>query len=397
MRTELAAPLSIGSVSSLLDGDFAAARTLPAEAYLSDELLDWERRNIFDPSWVAVGRSDLVPQAGSQQAIRMGQLGILLVRNEEGEVRAFHNACRHRGHELLREGECRRKRAIGCPYHAWVYDLDGELVRASRFTDLENFQPDEFPLIPISAEEFGGWIFLAASPPARSLSEHVGNIGDYLQEWEADQLAFGAKHEYVVKANWKLVIENYLECYHCPSIHPELCAVSDPESVGEVFDHSGMWIGAAMDLRDGMETQSLTGKSGGSRFRQLTPGMESQSRYFALFPNLLLSPHPDYVMAHRLYPVSVTETFVECAWFFPQEEVERANFDPAFAVDFWHRTNKQDFAACESVNRAMHSPGYLPGPFDRREVYVHGFQATMARAYANGAMPEPEIAAFAAL
>jgi Rieske 2Fe-2S family protein len=393
MTRPMAAPLSARSVASLLgNDDLAAARTLPAEAYLSPEVLEWERRNVFDANWVAVGRSDLLPEPGSQRAIRVGEFGVLLVRDDEGQVAAFHNTCRHRGHELLQEGECRRKRAIACPYHAWVYGLDGNLVRASRFTDSDDFDLADYPLIPLGAEEFAGWIFVAVDAPQRSFADTVGNIGEFLEDWEPERMALGAKRTYNVESNWKLIVENYFECYHCPAIHPELCAVSDPEAVGEDFPHrGGMWLGAPLDLREGMETQSLDGKSGGSPFRRLSPEQLRQSRYFLLAPNMLISPHPDYFMTHRLQPVSPTKTVVECEWFFPPEVLESPDFDPSFAVDFWDRTNEQDLGATESVTRAMHSPGHRPGPFNYRETHVHAFQLMMARAYADGVLPEPEV------
>jgi Rieske 2Fe-2S family protein len=392
MPSQLAAPLSADTISSLLEGGFAAARTLPAEAYLSNDVLDWERRNVFDTNWICVGRSDLVPEPGSQRGIRLGTSGVLLVRDLKGSVRAFYNSCRHRGHELLQEGECRRKRAIACPYHAWVYSLEGELVRASRFTDMENFDAEEFPLIPLSAAESSGWIFVSADTPNRPFTDTIGDLGKYLKNWEPERLEVGAKHEYVVKANWKLIVENFVECYHCPSIHPELCAVADPDSGTAMFPQQGMWIGGPMELRENAETQSLDGSSGGLQFRNLTDQERREVRYFVLFPNLLISPHPDYLMTHRLQPIGPTETYVECAWLFPPEALEQPEFDPSFAAEFWDRTNSQDFGACESVQRAISSPGYRPGPFDHRELVVHTFQLMMARAYADGSMPMPAIA-----
>jgi len=389
------APIDPTAVSAVLAPDLGAARTLPPEAYLDDAVLRWEQRHIFDASWICVGRADLVPEAGSQRAIDVGGRGVLLVRGEDGELAAFHNTCRHRGHELLPVGECRRKRAIACPYHAWVYGLDGELVRASRFADRPDFDRADFPLLSVPAEEWNGWIFVNASGDGPPLSSWLGDLGTHVSAWEPERMVLGERHEYVVAANWKLILENFVECYHCPSIHPELCRVADPESGTEMFDVTGMWIGGPMALRESAETQSLSGEGAGVTFRKLSARELREVRYFNVFPNLLISPHPDYLMTHRLEPLTPTSTRVECAWFFPPEATEVEPFDPSFAVDFWDRTNYQDFGACESVMRGMHSPGYRSGPFDDREVIVHSMQALLARAYLEGRIPVPELAGLA--
>jgi Rieske 2Fe-2S family protein len=380
------------AISAVLAPEFSQARTLPRRAYLSDDVLVWERRHIFGSGWICIGRSDLVADPGSQRALSVGGNGVLLVRDTAGRLRAFHNTCRHRGHELLAEGECQTRRTIACPYHSWVYNLDGSLRQAARFTDLASFDAEEFPLLPVAVEEWHGWIFVNAEGAAEPLSSWLGNLGDYLADWEPDRLAPGTRHEYVVAANWKVILENFVECYHCPSIHPELCRVSDPESGSEMFPQKGMWLGGPMELRGHASTQSLSGEGSGFSFRGLSAEKLREIRYFVIFPNLLISPHPDYVMTHRLIPLSPTETFVECAWLFPPEAVASPSFDPSFASDFWDRTNAQDFAACESVMRGMHSPGYRPGLFDHREVIVHTVQTMIARAYLEGRMPAPTFA-----
>lgn len=389
------APLDAEQISTVLEADIGRARTLPAEAYLSEDVLAWERQCLFDDGWVCLGRSELLPDRGSQRGVRIGSASILLTRNETGELRAFHNTCRHRGHELLADGECKRKRAIACPYHSWVYTLNGELLRASRFS-APGFDPADFPLVGIRAEEWLGWIFVNISAQAPTLEEWLGNLDEHLENWEPARLVLGAVHEYRVKANWKIIFENFVECYHCPSIHPELCRVSDSEGGNVMFSHTGRWAGGPVSLINGAETQSLTGRTSGVRFRRLTAEQHTQVRYFTLFPNLLISPHPDYLMTHRIIPLTPSETQIECSWLFPPESQDLEAFDPSFASDFWDRTNRQDFAACESVMRGMRSPGFRPGPFDGREVIVHAFQAMIARAYLRGYLEPPLIAPAAA-
>ena len=385
-----AAPLPAEELRAVLSADFGQARTLPASAYRSDAVLAWERARLFDEAWVCVCRSVLVPEPGSQRGIRLGEEGIVLARDEDGELRAFFNSCRHRGHELLADGECRTRGTIVCPYHQWAYHLDGRLRRATRFSDVPGFEPADFPLRPVAVREWNGWIFANLSGDATELQSWLGNLGEHLHNWQVERLVVEARHAYVVHANWKLIIENYLECYHCPSIHPELCRVSPPDS-GHALEQEGLWLGGPMDLRDAAETMSLDGTSHALRLPALSEEQARQVFYFALFPNLLISPHPDYVMTHRLHPLSPASTWVECAWLFAPEASERQGFDPSYAADFWDITNRQDFTACEAVQRGLGSRGFVPGPFDYREFDVYAFQSMLAQAYMSGQVRQPHV------
>jgi len=388
------APLSHEDLAAVLNADFGRARTLPASAYRSEAVLAWDRDRFFDRSWVCVGRSDLVAEPRSQRAIRVGAEGILLVRDAAGEPRGFFNTCRHRGHELLGDGECRTRGTIACPYHAWTYNLDGSLRRAARFSDVPGFDPADFPLGGVAVREFNGWIFVNLSGDAPELDVWLGNLGEHLENWDVGRLVVLARHDYVVDANWKLIVENYLECYHCPSIHPELCRVSPPDS-GYALQPTGVWIGGPMFLRDDADTMSLDGSGSAARLPGLTEAQAREVHYFAVLPNLLISPHPDYVMTHRLDPITPSSTRVECAWLFAPEEADRPEFDPSYAEAFWDVTNRQDFDACEAVQRGLASRGFVPGPFDYREYDVHAFQSMIAGAYLSGEIRPPRVSATA--
>ncbi len=196
-----------------------------------------------------------------------------------------------------------------------------------------------------------------------------------------------ATHTYDAAANWKILTENYHECYHCSTIHPELCRVSPPRS-GENYAAAGAWIGGWMSLRDGMATMSLDGSSGGVPLRGLSDEALRTVVYVAIFPNVLLSLHPDYVMTHRLVPLAAGRTLIECSWAFdPSAAAGRPGFDPSYAVDFWDLTNRQDWAACESVQRGLSSPGTPPGPLAPGEDSVYQFVTTVARGYLGERVP----------
>ena len=356
---------------------------LPAAAYTDALVLRWEMEHFFDGSWVCVGRSEDLRYAGDRRAVRLGHERILVVRDESGELRAFYNVCRHRGHELMAVGETASGRFVRCPYHAWAYGLDGELRGAPGFGKSDGFDKADYPLVPVRIAEWQGWVFANASGEAVPFEEHVGNLGDMIGNHGAGELVTAARQDYEVEANWKILVENYHECYHCPSIHPELCKVSPPKS-GEDHESRGAWVGGSMELEDHAETMSLTGESFAPRLPLLAAGQEREVYYYQIFPNLLISPHPDYVMTHRLTPVAPDRTHVECEWLFSREALASEGFDPSFATEFWHITNGQDWRACEAVQRGVSSRGYRQGPLSPEESTVGKFVAMVARGYLDG-------------
>jgi Rieske 2Fe-2S family protein len=364
------------------------SRTLPGEAYTSEEVLTWERRRFFEASWVCVGRSDLLPRPGDQRAVRVGAEVVLLTRDEDGSLHAFFNVCRHRGHELLGSDESTNLRVIRCPYHAWVYGLDGSLRGTPRFTDLPADDPVREGLARTRVAEWMGWVFANVSADAPPLDAHVGNLTELLEPYCPERLVPAATHEYEVQANWKILVENYHECYHCAQIHPELCRVTPPSS-GDSAVSTGLWVGGSMDLREHADTMSISGQSGGVPIPGLDDRRLRQVFYFGLFPALLISPHPDYVMTHRIEPLSPSRSRIECQWLFPPEAVERPGFDPGYAVEFWDLTNRQDWKACESVQRGVSSRAYRPGPLAYDEDNVHQFLTMVAGGYLEGRPERP--------
>jgi glycine betaine catabolism A len=371
-------------VMTVLDAVLDAAkshdgsRMLPADAYTSADVWAWEQRHVFAGSWCCLGRVDEI-RTGTvgQQAVAIGDIGVLLTWSEQG-MRAFANTCRHRGHELLPNGESNTKRSVVCPYHAWSFALDGSLQAAPGFREVEDFDPAEHRLVELAVEIWHGWIFCHAANPlggdVPAFDAHLGVIEDILGPYAPELLVRRARHTYEIAANWKVVCENYHECYHCPLIHPELCQVSPPNS-GENYVLPGAWVGGRMDLRDGMATMSMTGEAAGPPI----PGVDPRVvEYIQIWPNLLVSAHPDFVMTHRLVPQAPDRTWIECSWYF----VDGVGDEAANAVEFWDMTNRQDWSACESVQRGLGSPHFRPGPFAPNEDAVQQFVAMVASTYA---------------
>jgi Rieske 2Fe-2S family protein len=373
------APLSAAALGDSLK-PFGESRMLPRAAYVDAAVFDWEQRHFFGGGWMCIGRSEDIAAAGDQRAESVGNAGVLLVRGDDGVLRGFANTCRHRGHELLGCGTSINRRVVACPYHSWGYELSGELRAAKGFKGREGFDASQWGLVSLPIREWHGLVFVDGSGNADPLEEQLADLEPIVAPYEMARLKVAGRHEYEVRANWKILTENYHECYHCPVIHPELCTVSPPSS-GSNFASTGAWVGGTMDLRDGMATMSLDGHSAGVMLRGLDSAGLRTVIYVNAFPNVLLSLHPDYVMVHRLTPLAADRTRIECTWAFAPEAVDQAGFDPSYAVDFWDITNRQDWSACESVQRGLSSEHAVPGPLSAEEDAVYQFVTMVARAY----------------
>jgi glycine betaine catabolism A len=359
---------------------FGESTMLPAAAYTDQAVFDWERAHFFGGGWLCVGRSEQVANPGDLRAEPTGGWSVLLARSDDGVLRAFANTCRHRGHELLPCGAASNQQVIICPYHNWTFGLDGALRAAAGFKGRAGFDTGDWGLVELPVVEWHGLVFVDSSGRAAPLTDSVANLDELLAPYEMARLVVAAQHDYDAAANWKILSENYHECYHCPAIHPEFCRISPPKS-GFNYHLEGPWVGGIMELRPGMTTMSLDGASGGVPLRGLDDQGLRTVIYVNVFPNILISTHPDYVMVHRLIPLAADRTRIECTWAFAPEAVQRPRFDPAYAVDFWDLVNRQDWAACESVQRGLSSPHSRPGPLSPVEDAVYQFVTTIARGY----------------
>jgi glycine betaine catabolism A len=386
------APLDPAALADSLR-PFGESRMLPPGAYVDPAVFSWEQQNFFGGGWTCVGFSAELAKPGDQRAESVGAGGVLLSRDAGGTLHAFSNFCRHRGHELLPCGVSAQRQSIVCPYHSWTYDLDGGLKTAKGFKGTAGFDERQWGLVELPVAEWHGLIFVDGSGQAGSLQEALADLDPLVAPYEPERLVIAGRHEYDASSNWKILTENYHECYHCPMIHPELCRVSPPKS-GENYHPSGAWVGGWMDLRDGMSTMSLDGTSLGVPLRGLDEQGLRTVIYVNVFPNILLSLHPDYVMTHRLTPLAVDRTMIECTWAFAPEALERPGFDPGYAVEFWDITNKQDWGACESVQRGLSSAHAIAGPLSPDEDAVYQFVTMVARGYTGQSAwaPRPVVA-----
>ena len=264
------------------------------------------------------GREAQIPEAGDYFVREIDSESVIVVRGEDGRVRAFHNVCRHRGTRICEAAGGRFSGAIRCPYHAWTYALDGCLLAATSMAALEGFDREDYPLQPVAAAVWEGFVFLwLAGDPEPFETSHAPLIGRFARYGMADLKAL-RRIDYDVRANWKLIFENYSECYHCPSVHPSLVKLSPADSGANDLT-AGPFLGGYMVVRPGYGSMSLSGRVCGVPVGDLPEEDLHRVYYYSIFPNMLLSLHPDYVMVHTLWPQSPGQTRNECEWLFHPE------------------------------------------------------------------------------
>jgi Rieske 2Fe-2S family protein len=271
---------------------------------------------------------------------------------------------------------------IQCPYHAWTYNLGGCLVAAPQMDNVEHFRLDDYPLVEVAVGVWDGHVFLNLSDDPISLVQQLDGVDTRFAPWRMGELRCGKRVAYDVKANWKLIIHNYSECLHCPGVHPALQKLSHYLS-GENEPASPSYLGGRMRMRDGIETFSFDG----AMRRACLPGLEGDDKrcvyFYAVLPNMLLSPHPDYVMVHTLWPRGAGRTEMVCEWLFHPDTLDRAEFDPHDAFEFWDLTNRQDWHVCEQMQLGLQSRAYRPGPYSHREDLLAGFDRLIVEAERN--------------
>ena len=338
--------------------------TLPGEYYSDPEIFAREQERIFEARWFAAARTADLPTPGTFRNVQVGRERVLVVRGRDGVLRAFLNVCRHRGARLCVEESGEVRRALQCPYHAWTYGLDGKLVAAPNLSAMTDIDRTEYGLIPVHLREWLGtaWVCLAGEPP--SFTDTVMGAVSYrlgdeqtIDAWRIDELVVGRRITYDVKANWKLIIENFLECYHCATIHPELTEVL-PEFAGGLA--AQYYVGHGAEFGPDIKGFTVDGSDGFDTIDGL--GAQHDRRYYAITvnPQVFINLVPDHVIFHRMYPIAHDRTIVECDWLYADEVVAQGK-DVSRSVELFHRVNRQDFDACERCQPAMSSRAYARG------------------------------------
>jgi Rieske 2Fe-2S family protein len=343
----------------------ALAPTLDGAYYTDPDVLTAEFERIFEQEWYYAGRADEIPSPGRFIRRRVGRETVILVRGRDQAIRGFLNVCRHRGAQLCLTESGEVGRTIRCPYHAWSYGLDGQLVAAPNWRALDGIDRDRYRLHQVHVATWEGliWVSLARQPVPledQLRPQIEARLGDYgkFRRYRLGELAVGARAEYDVAANWKLIYENFQECYHCATIHPELVTTipqfRSPAMGTEGYDPAGHPIAA------GRPSFSLTGQTVLPGLPGLLPADDRLYYGMVLRPNCFLSLVSDHVIVHRFEPVAPDRTLAVCEWLFPAQTLA-AGHDVTDAVALFGKVNEQDFAAAQWCQPNMSSRAYAHG------------------------------------
>jgi Rieske 2Fe-2S family protein len=342
----------------------ALERTLHRDFYLSDQLFALERERIFYREWFCVAREEEIPNPGDYLARDVASESVLVVRTRDGGLAAHYNVCRHRGSRLVPDcGSGSFGGGIRCPYHSWTYTLEGALRTAPFLEEGDGLAKSDLSLHPVGVESWGGFILLHLTPGeakarGQTLQAQLGGVPERLRRYPLSELRVAKRIEYDVAANWKVMLENYNECYHCGPVHPELCQLVP------AFKQRG---GADLDWergiphREGAWTFTGSGTTNRAPFEGLSEDERVRHKGELVYPNLLLSLSAEHVAVFTIWPHAPARTTVVCEFLFHPAEMARPDFNPSDAVDFWDLVNRQDWAICESVQRGMTSRVFQTG------------------------------------
>jgi Rieske 2Fe-2S family protein len=338
--------------------------TLPGSSYVDPAVFAAECERIFEDMWFCAARESDLPKPGSFRTVQIGRESILISRTRRGEVRAFYNVCRHRGARICTEEAGERARSFQCPYHAWTYDFEGKLIAAPNLTKMPDIDRVEYGLKTVHVRSWLGyvWVSLAEAPPSfeetvqGAVVDRLGTL-DNIAGYDIANLSVGRRIVYDVAANWKLIVENFMECYHCATIHPELTEVLPEFADGLAAQY---FVNHGAEFGDDIAGFTIDGSEGFG----IIPGLEEDRdrKYYAITirPQVFVNLVPDHVIFHRMYPVGPDRTVVECDWLYLPDVVESGR-DVTASVELFHRVNEQDFEACERTQPAMSSKLYAGG------------------------------------
>jgi len=356
-------------------------KTLPGHAYHSQETWALDKERVFYRSWIYAGRAERVEKPGAWLRVEVADESVLLVRGKDEQLRAFYNVCRHRGSRICDEESGEVRTHLRCPYHAWGYALDGTLVTTPMIEKDEIDRPST-SLWPVHVDVWEGFVFVNLSretpvPLLESLAEHpddplaLARVG-------LSELRIGHISTIDVQANWKIVIENYNECLHCPTVHPELVSVIPAYRKGTIFE-DGRDDGG-VTLADGRTSVALD-----ARLRlPLLPGLKGeegpQSYYGALvYPTMFLDVDGSSALATAVFPTGPQSCRLVTEYLFSPEALLDPDFDPQPVVEFNELVTRQDNEACERVQRGVTSRAFEHGVFPAKDGWVHLFDQRYLR------------------
>ncbi|MEP6484909.1 MAG: aromatic ring-hydroxylating dioxygenase subunit alpha [Rudaea sp.] len=364
--------MSLHAVNGMKQRTSFGQHTLDRTYFVSPDIFEREHDRIFFRSWLLAGHISQVPEPGAYFLFELQNESVIVVRDGSGQIRAFHNHCRHRGSRLCREATGSLGSAIVCPYHAWTYGLDGVLRNVPAMTEVPGFDAADFPLHAVALHEWEGFLFVNFDKLPVPFDDALPGLAGRFKPWHVSELRAAERRIYDVDANWKMFVHNFSECYHCPLAHPQLNKLTPFRNSENDLDE-GPVLGGPMWMSNRQGSMTTTGE----RCAPPLPGLNDEERarvyYYTLFPGAFLSFHPDYVMVHRLVPLAIDRTRIVCEWYFHPDAIQAPGFDPSPAVDFWDTTNRQDWDLCVNAYRGVVSRAWEAGPYSELESQLAAF------------------------
>ena len=355
--------------------DWRPRPTLSGSDYTSLDVYREEQEKIWWGDWVCVGRTEEVADPGDYVVRDLAGESIFIVRDQDRKLGAFYNVCSHRGTKFLDDDTSGNvRKAFRCPYHAWTYDLNGQLLGTPNVKEDEFFDRSQYPLHSVAVDDYAGFMFVNLSGHPRPLTEALTDGAESItifERFKMQELRIGVRLVYEVAANWKIIVENYNECLHCPQIHPELVQVIPLFRFGEVWDEEIRDDGNRMV--EGATSFTQTGKSELPKFPGLLP--DDYEMYYGSYeyPNLMLNLHPDCAMYYIGYPKGPNQTTVVSEFLFRPETIAGPDFKPEPTVELWDLISRQDWEVCARAQTGVGSRAFTRGVYPRQDRFLYWF------------------------
>jgi Rieske 2Fe-2S family protein len=362
----------------IIDG----VRTLPGKYYHSKKIYKEEIRKIFYKFWIYACRAEDISMPGDYKIINVEDESIILVRDKSGRINALFNVCSHRGTQLCHASEGNFKsKNIQCPYHAWTYNLAGELISAPLMKEGHGFEKKKCALPKAGIYEWEGFVFINLSKNPIPFKEQMEVLIGKFSDWNMRELRVAKHIRYELSCNWKLILQNYQECYHCPGVHPLLSELT-PFQSAQHDASKGAVIGGFMDIIKKRGSMTMDGEAAAPPICNVSGDDLQRVYYYSIYPNLLLTPHPDFVMFHHITPLGPDKITNDCFWLFHPDVLNDPDAQKGVqsAIDFWDLTNRQDWQVCEQMQKGTKSKRFKRGYYSGREDVLHQLDNELLKA-----------------
>ena len=363
--------------------------SIPAHYYYDAQHYERELESIWYNMWIQVARLEEIPNPGDYKVATIGTQQIVLLKDQKGTLRAFHNTCRHRGSILcIDEKGSFKGDSIVCPYHGWTYSFKGGLIATPLRMESTGFKMSDYWLYNVAVGTWGGYIFVnLAGERAVPLELALGDIPSRFVNYHAENLRVGKRIVLDIKANWKLIFENFFECFHCPGVHPEMCTILGPK----------YWTGGAWGIRedekgnlipelgpeyaDRAKTMTMDGTSKIPSFRHLTDEEKNKPyNSLVLQPSLIMFVSPDHLHTYTMLPTGPDSVRMTYEWLFEPESMARPDFDLDYYLELWVIINEQDALVCERQQMGLRCREFKHGNFVPQEMDCHNFNQWVLQA-----------------